>query len=51
VRLARGVWGAGTHEVAWNGRNSRGADAAPGVYFLRFASQDRVETRRLVRLR
>ena len=51
ARLARGVWSAGTHEVVWNGRNSRGANAAPGVYFLRFASQDRVETRRLVRLR
>ena len=50
ARVARGVWGAGMHEVAWNGRNSRGADAAPGVYFLRFASEGRVETRRMVRL-
>ncbi|HKO21509.1 MAG TPA: FlgD immunoglobulin-like domain containing protein [Candidatus Eisenbacteria bacterium] len=51
ARLARGVWSAGNHEVAWNGRNSRGVDAAPGVYFLRFAAEDRVETRRLVRLK
>lgn len=51
AHLARGVWSAGNHEVAWNGRNSRGTGAAPGVYFLRFAAEDRVETRRLVRLK
>ena len=51
ARVARGIWSAGTHEVAWSGRNSRGALTAPGVYFMRFATEDRVETRRVVRLR
>jgi hypothetical protein len=51
AHLARGVWSAGSHEVAWSGRDSHGAVAASGVYFVRFATEDRVETRRVVRLR
>jgi len=51
AKLARGVWSAGNHEVAWGGRDSRGANAASGVYFVRFATEGRVETRRLVRFR
>jgi len=51
ANLARGVWSAGSHEVAWSGRDSRGAVAASGVYFVRFATEDRVETRRVVRFR
>lgn len=51
AHLARGVWGAGTHQVAWSGRDSRGASSASGVYFVRFAAEDRVETRRVVRFR
>ena len=51
ARLARGVWGAGSHEVAWSGRDSRGDEAASGVYFVRFATEGGVETRRVVRLR
>lgn len=49
--LARGVWSAGSHEVAWSGRDSRGALTASGVYFVRFAAEDHVETRRVVRFR
>jgi len=49
--LSRGIRSAGSHEVAWNGRDSRGAAAASGVYFVRFATKGRVETRRLVRFR
>jgi hypothetical protein len=51
ANLARGVWSAGSHEVAWSGRNSRGAIAASGVYFVRFGTESGVETRRMVRFR
>jgi hypothetical protein len=51
AHLARGAWSAGSHEVAWSGRDSRGASVASGVYFLRFATEDGVETRRVVRFR
>ena len=51
ARLARGVWSAGSHEMAWSGRDSRGTSAASGVYFVRFATEDGVETRRAVLFR
>ena len=51
AHLARGVWSAGSHEVAWSGRDARGALAASGVYFVRFATELGVETRRVVRFR
>ncbi len=51
ANLSRGVWSAGSHEVAWSGRDSRGAVTASGVYFVRFAAEERVETRRMVRFR
>jgi hypothetical protein len=49
AHLARGVWSAGSHEVAWSGRDAHGALTASGVYFVRFATQEGVETRRVVR--
>lgn len=49
--LARGVWSAGSHEVSWNGLEAHGTAAASGLYFVRIATKDRVETRRVVRLR
>jgi hypothetical protein len=49
--LARGLWSAGSHVVAWNGHDSRGAVAASGVYFVRFVTDEGTETRRVVRLR
>jgi hypothetical protein len=51
ANLARGVWGAGRHEVSWSGADSRGTPSASGVYFVRFTSEDGVATRRLVRFR
>ncbi|MGA9115381.1 MAG: S8 family serine peptidase, partial [Bacteroidota bacterium] len=35
ARLASGVHQAGFHEVVWNGRISRGEEAASGLYFCR----------------
>jgi hypothetical protein len=49
--LARGVWGEGSHEAAWNGRDARGANVRPGVYVIRYAAGGVTETRRVVRLR
>ncbi|HET9250887.1 MAG TPA: FlgD immunoglobulin-like domain containing protein [Candidatus Eisenbacteria bacterium] len=49
--LVRGVRNAGSHELAWSGRDSRGASAASGVYFVRFATKERVETHRVVLFR
>jgi hypothetical protein len=51
AHLARGVWSAGSHEVAWSDRDARGAVTASGVYFVRFVTEEGVETRRVVRLR
>jgi hypothetical protein len=51
ANLSHRVWSAGSHEVAWSGRDSRGALAASGVYFVRFATEAGVATRRLVRFR
>jgi hypothetical protein len=51
ANLARGVWGAGNHQVAWTGRDSRGALTASGVYFVRFATEQGVQTRRVVRFK
>ena len=48
AKLTRGVWSAGNHEVPWSGRDSRGASVASGIYFVRFATEDAVETRRVV---
>jgi len=49
--LARGVWDAGNHEVAWGGRDARGANLRAGVYVIRFAADGAAVTRRIVRLR
>jgi hypothetical protein len=51
ANLSRGAWNAGNHEVAWSGRDSRGAVTASGVYFVRFATEGRIATRRVVRFR
>lgn len=51
ANLARGVLGAGRHDVSWTGRDARGTATASGVYFVRLATEGRVETRRVVRFR
>jgi flagellar hook assembly protein FlgD len=32
--LARGPFGAGRHSLVWDGRDSRGNTASPGIYFV-----------------
>jgi hypothetical protein len=42
---------AGRHWVVWDGRDRRGQQAAPGVYFCRLQAGPHAETRRVVLLR
>jgi hypothetical protein len=41
----------GPHAVVWNGTDNRGVSVASGTYFLRFAADDRVETRKVALLK
>ena len=50
--LAEGWRTAGAHRERWDGRNSEGAAAAPGVYFVRLAMEgERAAVRRIPVLR
>lgn len=47
--LVRGdVLAAGRHEVAWNGRDGSGRQAAAGVYFYRLTTEEGTETRKMM---
>ena len=42
---------AGLHAFTWNGRDSNGQDAAPGLYILRFQTNDgRTQSRRVIKV-
>jgi hypothetical protein len=49
--LADGLVGGGAQSVRWNGRDASGRDAGPGLYFCRLDAGNRVETRKLMRMR
>lgn len=49
--LDRGRRGAGTHEVAWDGRRTDGASAAAGVYFVRLVADGRSFERKIALVR
>jgi hypothetical protein len=49
--LFDGPVGAGSHELAWDGRDERGVPAPAGVYLCRVRTEDKVETRRMVLVR
>jgi len=51
ARLFDGVATAGAQSVDWSGRDERGGDVRPGLYFARLASGDGVRVARLVRIR
>lgn len=46
--VADGLFGAGVHNVAWDGRDSRGNIAAPGTYFVRLSAGERNASQKLV---
>ncbi len=48
--LARGEFGAGRHEVDWNGLEGSGARAPAGLYFVRFTTPGLIRTNRLALL-
>jgi len=49
--LAEGIRAAGSHEVAWDGRNAAGDALSSGVYFCRLEVPGRSEVRKMVLLR
>ena len=49
--LADGEYGAGRHEITWDGRDGAGAPAASGVYLCRMSAGGAVNVRKLVLLR
>ena len=48
--LADEAFGAGTHELAWDGRDARGRTVPPGLYHLRVRAGEARAGRKLVRL-
>jgi len=48
ARLLDGVPPLGTQDLAWDGRDKRGASVAPGIYFYSLRTPTRVETRKLM---
>jgi hypothetical protein len=42
---------AGKHAVKWNGRNNKGLTVPSGIYFYRFESGNRIETRKMMLMR
>jgi plastocyanin len=49
--LVQGTLQAGAHEVNWDGRNTQGVRAAPGVYFYRLAAEGKSLTHTLILVR
>jgi hypothetical protein len=50
-RLVAGKMPAGYHEVAWNGKNNKGAAVSSGMYFCRLQANKDQATRKLILLR
>jgi hypothetical protein len=48
--LARGERDAGSHVLAWDGRDERGVVASAGVYFVRLRSAELIATEKVVRI-
>ena len=49
--LADRTFGAGTHALSWNGRDSRGLAMPSGTYFVRLATASEVSTRKVMLIR
>ena len=46
--LANGMFEAGAHDIAWDGKDSNGRELASGVYFLRMDANEFHSTRTVV---
>jgi len=44
-------YSAGDHQVRWNGCDAAGSEVASGIYFLRFVTNEKIATRKLVLVR
>lgn len=49
--LDQDQWGAGRHELAWDGRDQDGAELSAGIYLVRIQASALADTKRIVRLR
>ena len=49
--LADGDYGAGTHEIVWNGRDNLGRGVGSGIYFVHFASGSYRTSQKIVLLK
>jgi uncharacterized delta-60 repeat protein len=49
--LANSVWPTGRHQVEWDGADTEGRTAPPGVYFVRLALDDKTSTCKAIKLR
>jgi hypothetical protein len=48
TKLVNGHLSAGEHEVRWDGRDGRGRQVSPGIYFYRLTAGGRTEAKRMV---
>lgn len=49
--LTNGVRHPGHHFVTWDGKNERGAQVAPGIYFYQMKCGDKIQSKKIVLLR
>jgi len=49
--IYEGDLGAGTHDIAWDGRGDGGDSAPPGLYFIRLNAEGRIARKKFVLLR
>lgn len=48
VTLSDGEFGAGSHSVTWDGRDSYGRTISSGIYFYKISMGDNIETRKML---
>lgn len=48
ITLADKTFPAGTHEIVWNGRDSKNNEIASGIYFARFKAVDFIATKKIM---
>lgn len=51
VRLTEGIWDAGRHSVAWDGRDEAGEHVSPGLYFVRMQAAEFSDMKKIMLVR